>query len=304
MGDILMKKAIVIIILLLIYANISAESLRDKVYLDINGRINNTTDTENAINETLYYDFINSKLPSDYAYPFYYYTRHNKKLGIELIAIGDHESGWRGVNSTTNSNGSRDVGVLQLNSYNIKNYDFMNQFTPKDKTFITSLDVLYMTVCVNYYEHLIKQMNNSVWFALKVYNGGYRAISKQYANSRLDIATTRYANQVYDKIKIERVQFERFCRENRDDTRNRVIKLKAEQALEEMEQFNRTLAQINVVNSIKEFNNVLNKLAINKETLFCHEKRIYQVIYIENDDNLDDIALIKNNWYSVIRIMI
>ena len=127
---------------------------------------------------------------------------HQKALEYEvspeiIFAIGITESNWRNVVSGYNNDGSRDIGVMQLNSKYISYYE--RTFWYKDIDFNPWNVKHNIEMAIMYLSHLHSYTNN--WRdAVKAYNVGLRGLKKypEYANRYIVRVSRSLANiQVY-----------------------------------------------------------------------------------------------------------
>ncbi len=198
--------------------------------------IQNTT--ANEIEQTLYYNFLRTVVPEEFLDLFYSATYYDIESGIELLGLAQHESQWRYFRGSKNNDGSFDHGPLMLNSNNIANENFMNQFYPQDVSLIEDNNHLYMVICINYYYSLKTKMGGAVWYALQIYNGGPRVLTIPHS-SRLYKQTSNYANVVYGKIKSFRTQYETYKLENLDIVKAFLYEQKFAKYKEEVEEHKR-----------------------------------------------------------------
>jgi len=171
-----------------------------------------------------YLNFLKETIPEEFIDDFYEYTKDDIDSGVELIAMAQHESQWIHMISNVNNNGSIDLGPLMLNSYNIKNDTFMDQFSPKNVNFSSEYNQ-YMVVCINFYRSLKSEIE-SVWLTLQVYNGGRRVLRADHS-TKLYKQTANYADIVYKKIKNYRLKWENYKINNLEESRRQIMKEKS-----------------------------------------------------------------------------
>jgi hypothetical protein len=179
-------------------ANLAKDAYKSEylTYLySIKSRVN-TEISNNDIETYLYRLFIENIVPVQYASDFYERTKDDKALGLKCLAIAYHESlNWYMMESKMNENGSYDRGPMALNSKNLENEAFVRAFKP-DNSEDMHIYNYYMLICMNYIESLIDDMDGNFYNALKIYNGGWRAI-KARKNTSLYRRTTYYADTVF-----------------------------------------------------------------------------------------------------------
>lgn len=162
---------------------------------------------EKEVEEKTYFNFIMETIPAKFVKPFYDFTYKNKKLGIEILGIAKHESGWKVFEGPINSNGTRDYGPLMLNSANLENEDFMNSFSENCKQYEYDRDIYYMCICINFFKSIRSQYGP--WCALQIYNGGWRTMRKT-CSPELKRQVIGYANKVYYYINSYESRFDEF----------------------------------------------------------------------------------------------
>ncbi|MGL4949658.1 MAG: hypothetical protein ACRC5M_04690 [Anaeroplasmataceae bacterium] len=140
-----------------------------------------------------YKDFVSTEIPAQFVEPFVAFTKDDITVGLELLAIGWHESNWSIFKSNRNRNGSYDLGPLMLNSYNIKNKRFMNEFASDCGYYEYDTDTYYMVIAINYFRSL--RLRFSFEESMKIYNGGFRTL-KTNCPPNLKRAVNRYVNSV------------------------------------------------------------------------------------------------------------
>lgn len=112
------------------------------------------------------------------------YAEAGNYYGIDpwiLWAIGATESGHNPYAINRNSNGTYDIGVMQINSIHFKEYNLHPEqlYDPRTNIFVGAL---ILKECFN------RHGNN--WMAINCYNGLSPANKKYYV----------YANKVYKKL--------------------------------------------------------------------------------------------------------
>ena len=128
---------------------------------------------ENRLKEESYDILIDRHVHPDYVDEFKYQIKKNQWYDstLELIALGYTESNWKYFRSPINSDGSRDLGPMGLNTYNIRNKSFMDKHKPKfGSLYDTNTYQYYMSVCMEYYEWILKDIGLEGSFMS--YNGG------------------------------------------------------------------------------------------------------------------------------------
>ena len=186
---------------------------------------------EQELTMTMYRDYLKITIPEEFVDAFYYYTVHDIASGLELVAIGKRESRWKEFKSKKNKDGSYDYGPLQLNSNNIKNKKFMATYSPleEEKHLVNSDNHLYMIVCIKYYLSLKKYFNSEMHQTLKVYNGGYRALSAK-KNTRLYKQTESYASMVTKAISGVKENYKTYVTKNEHSLRlSKIVSMMKEQ---------------------------------------------------------------------------
>ena len=112
-------------------------------------------------------------------------------LRLRILAIGKVETGWNNTISKPNKNGSYDIGYLQLNSFNLKNAKFMEQFGP---TFMEVYDRSNLTriafvTCIKYYKTLYSVYGEDAYYC---YNAG----EKRYLKGKVPPSTKSYVKKI------------------------------------------------------------------------------------------------------------
>ena len=153
--------------------------------------------------EELEEKFYLENIPEEYATAFLYYTENRKSIRPYFYALMMHEScGFKSF-VHKNSDGSYDKGPSQLNTNNIKNEKFIEYYSPKDKSYITSTYCYYMVLSINFYWDLVNKYGYD--YAFYAYNGGERTIklikNKSSQNASLIKAVTDYDNKVRFQMK-------------------------------------------------------------------------------------------------------
>jgi len=170
-----------------------------------------------------YKEFLENNLPQKFVKPFYEFTKENKNIGIEIIGVGLHESGWRVFRGKVNNNGSVDLGPLMLNSFNIANESFMNAFATDDtKKYEYDEDIYYMCICINYYMSLRSELGP--YSSLQVYNGGWRTQNKN-CSKQLKKTVCLYADKVYGFINQTYDKWSEYKDENLSDCVERITNI-------------------------------------------------------------------------------
>lgn len=165
-------------------------------------------------------------IPGKYIPAFEYFTEceteeETMDLMIQILAIGQWESGWKVTKSPKNKNGSYDIGYLALNSNNISNDWFMDRFgvpTECEFTFTDEDDELelYLIVCINFYKYLFDMYGSD---ATLCYNCGER----RYLKGTIPNTTWAYSRRINelvgkfvyesDKEAADRIEYEQKCKE-------------------------------------------------------------------------------------------
>lgn len=199
-----MKKSLIILsVLLLFIANMYATTTARHQYEGYEAFIRNYAICEfeeeirKETEESVYRNFIGSKIPAKFVTPFYEFTKDNKNLGLEVLGIAKHESNWKWFVGKRNANGSIDLGPLMLNSFNIENESFMKSFARNCEEYKNDTDIYFMLICINYYKSLREDFGP--FSALQIYNGGWRTVRKN-CPSKLKETVVLYANTVYKYI--------------------------------------------------------------------------------------------------------
>jgi hypothetical protein len=139
-------------------------------------------------------ELVQNVIPAEYVEAFLFYTNIDEDpafLRIQLLAIGRLESDWVKTRSDNiNKNGTHDLGYLMLNSNNIKNTGFMNQFGPIDEYPAKDTVELYLITCIRYYQYLCKRYGYEN--GATIYNAG----ESQYARRTIPSSTRYYVNRV------------------------------------------------------------------------------------------------------------
>lgn len=200
-----MKKSLIILSVLLVFiTNIYAATARHQYkYEGYESFIRNYAicefeeEIKKETEESVYRNFIGSKIPAKFVTPFFEFTKDNKNLGLEILGIAKHESNWKWFVGKRNANGSIDLGPLMLNSFNIENESFMKSFASNCEEYKNDTDIYFMLICINYYKSLRKDFGP--FSALQIYNGGWRTVRKN-CPSKLKETVVLYANTVYKYI--------------------------------------------------------------------------------------------------------
>lgn len=138
-------------------------------------------------------------VPSKYQSAFFTFTEcetedETKDLMIQILATGYWESGWKVLRSSENKNGTYDLGYLALNTANINNTSFMDNFGLKDESYVLVDDVeLYLIVCINFYKYLYSQYGADASYC---YNCG----EGKYINLKIPNSTYRYVRRINECV--------------------------------------------------------------------------------------------------------
>ena len=184
------------------------------------------------VNDTLYYEFLQSELPAKFVDPFYYMTIYDEDFGLEVIGLGIHESGWKVFKGPLNNNGTRDYGPLMLNSANIQNEKFMDLYSKNCLEFQDDLDTFYMCICMNFYKSIRNTYDEKR--ALMCYNGGYSSLSNTCTDEKKAIVT-RYANIVMRRQNEVRQRYNEYKESRYMDLKNEITARYNEREISEQE---------------------------------------------------------------------
>lgn len=237
--------------------------------------------TENVDKRTenyLYYEFVKSSIPEKFVDPFYEKTVDRKNLGLELIGMGYHESGWKVFRGPTNKNGSVDIGPLMLNSNNIKNKEFMQYFGYDCSQYANDLDIYYMTICINFYASI--RLEYGPYIALQIYNGGYR-ILRARPHSKLKVAVTKYANLCYNHINKYEKDYKEYVSENEENAKVQVYVVMIKE-LEAIGPFSLVKVDTSDIHSFENYNK--KSITMCRYVVLLDDKK-----YFLKKDELDDI---------------
>lgn len=167
-------------------------------------KVSFVTVNDQAFEDSDYKTLISEYVPEKYLDAFYYYTAcdtvtKTNNLRLQLLAVGEHETGWKPLTSKKNKNGSVDKGYLQLNSDNIKNDWFMWNFGPKEEDeyqYDKEDDLeLYLITCIKLYKSLYLKYGDNAAYC---YNGG----EGRYLRHKLPYSTFIYKKCVNEKLNI------------------------------------------------------------------------------------------------------
>lgn len=237
--------------------------------------------TENVDKRTenyLYYEFVKSSIPEKFVDPFYEKTVDRKNLGLELIGMGYHESGWKVFRGPTNKDGSVDIGPLMLNSNNIKNKEFMQYFGYDCSQYANDLDIYYMTICINFYASI--RLEYGPYIALQIYNGGYR-ILRARPHSKLKVAVTKYANLCYNHINKYEKDYKKYVSENEENAKVQVYVAMIKE-LEAIGPFSLVKVDTSDIRSFENYNK--KTITVCRYVVLLDDKK-----YFLKKDELDDI---------------
>lgn len=165
-------------------------------------KVSFVTVNDKAFDESDYKTLISEYVPEKYVEAFYYYTQcdtvnKTNNLRLQILAVGEHETGWKPLTSKKNKNGSVDKGYLQLNSDNIKDDWFMWRFGPSinDSYSYDASDELeiYLIICIKLYKSLYLKYGDNATYC---YNGG----EGRYLRGRLPYSTYIYKKNVNEKL--------------------------------------------------------------------------------------------------------
>ncbi len=142
-------------------------------------------------------------------------------LRLRILSIGKVETGWKNTVSKPNKNGSYDIGYLQLNSFNLKNKKFMEQFGPKFCEVYDSSDLTRtaFVTCIKYYKSLYSVYGENAYYC---YNAGER----RYLRGKVPPSTKSYVKKI-------NAAFEDFVDEVRTASAERVKREKEQAEFDE-----------------------------------------------------------------------
>lgn len=200
-----MKRAWIIVCLFAIFSNVATATI-----LSSNQTVKfpslNCYRYESEDVETL----VKRVVPECVVDTFLFYTKDEENtfeqdtIRMYLLAVGEHESGWKVTRSRyMNNNGSYDLGYLMLNEYNLKDEIFAKYFFPKvEDNFkaVLSDQEFYVATCVNYYKYLYRKFGCDASYA---YNcGEYRYKTGKLPESTYDykLKITKYLNYYIDDL--------------------------------------------------------------------------------------------------------
>lgn len=222
-----MKKSLIILsVLLLFITNSYATARHQYQYEGYEAFIRNYAicefkdEIERETEESVYRNFLGSKIPAKFVSPFYEFTKDNKNLGLEILGIAKHESNWKWFVGKRNANGSIDLGPLMLNSFNIENESFMKSFASNCEEYKNDTDIYFMLICINYYKSLREDFGP--FSALQIYNGGWRTVRKN-CPSKLKETVLLYANTVYKYINQYSDDYKVYVEENLESENEKYI---------------------------------------------------------------------------------
>lgn len=113
-----------------------------------------------------------------------------------LKAIAEKESRWNAsITSKMNDDGTRDIGLFQLNSKYIKWFE--EKFWTSEEKFDPKNPEHNTIIAARYLKSLLKKYNNDLKKALYAYNAGPTSV----ANNDIPQSTKAYAKEIMDKIK-------------------------------------------------------------------------------------------------------
>lgn len=184
----------------------------DTVDYDSNSSIENA-DVEKVIKDTV---------PEDCRKAFMYYTEGIDKfetinLRIQLLAMGQWESGWKvTISNTVNKNGTVDLGYLALNSANAESEWFMSRFGPNEEDGFNydknNDNERYLIACIKFYKSLYNVYGEDAAYC---YNAGVT----RYTNHNIPSSTYTYKKRVSEYIEkfiqdakmyaVARIEFEK-----------------------------------------------------------------------------------------------
>lgn len=282
MKNIIKKFSICFLLILInfvVYANTKQEysATYSKGKLEL-AKITYKDEIEKISDEICYYNFIKKSIPEKFVDPFYEYTKDEKMLGIELLGIAKHESGWKCFVGPKNSNGTRDYGPLMLNSSNVEDEEFMKAFASNCEKYKYDRDIYYLCICINFYKSLRYEFGG--FNALQIYNGGWRTIRKNCPRSLKNVVIN-YANRVYEYIN----NYECLYKEYKDENLNTIFN---NTAIEFSERICFYISRIDESNNnlyikyIKTTNNENCKSNHNIEHIFFFDEKFYKT-FILND---------------------
>ena len=118
---------------------------------------------------------------------------------IQLLAVGQWESGWKVTISPENKNGTVDLGFLALNSANINDDKFMSKFGPNiEDGYVYNaalLDEYYLITCIKFYKYLYSRYGEDAAYC---YNAGER----RYLRETIPTSTYTYKKRVSEYVEM------------------------------------------------------------------------------------------------------
>jgi len=148
----------------------------------VNEKNLNITDIKNEyekiVENNSYKELVYEIVPYPFAKYFYEETKNNNiDLNLILLSIAKYESGWNVFIHKKNKDSSIDYGPMGLNSKNIMNPWFIEQFFPKDiKMTDNNKNIVYMIACIRFFKSLYDKHTKEN--AIMIYNAGYTRIKK------------------------------------------------------------------------------------------------------------------------------
>lgn len=193
------KVAIIAIMLFLlttssVFCSINYERYNDCIF----DTVDYTSRIELADVEKVVKDYV----PSDCRDAFLYYTKYGDKfetmnLRLQILAIGQWESGWRVTVSGRNKNGTVDLGYLALNSANADSEMFMSSFGPNEDDGFdydeNNLNERYLITCIKFYKCLYSLHGEDAAYC---YNAG----ESRYKNHKIPSSTYTYKKRISEYI--------------------------------------------------------------------------------------------------------
>lgn len=178
----------IIVLMMIIFFDLSCKTINKEIVLLRQKSVFQTLDG-NMYEEKDIISLIESIVPNEYYDIFLEATECKDQyttdlLRINLLAIGQYESGWVVLKSHfANKDGTIDVGYLMLNENNIKNISFMKTFCPKSilgkdidyLDYVTTIDYdfnhisVYLVTCINLFKSLFEKYGCDAVYA---YNAG------------------------------------------------------------------------------------------------------------------------------------
>lgn len=254
-----------------------------EMYTSIFDKIISTENVDKRTENYLYYEFVKSSIPEKFVDPFYEKTVDCKNLGLELIGMGYHESGWKVFKGPTNKDGSVDIGPLMLNSNNIKNKEFIQHFGYDCSQYANDLDIYYMTICINFYASIRSEYGP--YIALQIYNGGYR-ILRARPHSKLKVAVTKYANLCYNHINKYEKDYKEYVSENEEEAKVQVY-VAIRKELEAIGAFSLVEANASVIHSFENYNKEKD-ITVCKYVVLLEDKKYFLKKDETNDIDKED----------------